>query len=347
MIYSVLKSLLFKMDAENAHHFVLRLSELYQASPYDFSPRLLSQSKNLEAPSPIGLAAGLDKNAQALSTLSSLGFGSLEAGTVTLKPQFGNARPRIWRYPDEESLRNAMGFPNEGMDSLVQNLKNYQAQSILGVNIGKNKDTTPEDSINELGVLVSKIHLNNYFTINVSSPNTPGLRALQEPGYLRELFSHLKEKTNKPLFLKIAPDLSREQALSLLVLACELELEGIIATNTTIMPDRGPGGVSGKLLSSRAHLIHEILLEKETPLNIIGVGGISSFKDILSFWKLGGSWVQIYTAFVFQGPTFVNQLNKQIIDFLDYTGIYKLDTFFKLPLSEKRKAIEDYENKFL
>lgn len=345
MIYSLLKPLLFKMDAETAHHFVLQISELYQARAYSFSPRLHSHKNQLKLPAPVALAAGLDKNAQALATLSSLGFGAIEAGTITLKAQLGNPKPRVWRYPEQESLRNAMGFPNGGRESILYHLKNYQGASVLGVNIGKNKESTPEESIKELAQLVSSLKEAHYFTINVSSPNTPGLRSLQEPGYLRELFSELKLLTTKPLFLKIAPDLDKNEIQNLLKISEELRLEGIIATNTTIRADLGIGGISGKLLYPKSFQVQEELLQSQTNLTIIGVGGISSFKDILSFWKLGGQWVQIYTAFVYQGPTFIHRLNKDILRFLDHFGIYQLQTFFDLSLPVRKKMIEEYEKK--
>lgn len=345
MIYSVIKPLLFKLDAETAHHLALQISELYQARTYHFSPRMSSHKNRLQLPSPIGLAAGLDKNAQALNTLSSLGFGAIEAGTITLKAQAGNPRPRVWRYPEQESLRNAMGFPNGGCESILKHLKNYQGASVLGVNIGKNKESTPSESIYELGQLVSTLKQAQYFTINVSSPNTPGLRALQEPGYLRELFSELQGQTDRPLFLKIAPDLEKAEIQNLLKISEELKLEGIIATNTTIRPDLGAGGISGKLLYPKSFFVQEELLQSQTNLTIIGVGGISSFGDILRFWKLGGQWVQVYTAFVYLGPTLIHRLNKEILRFLDHFGIYQLQTFFDLSLAVRRKMIEEYEKK--
>lgn len=345
MIYSVLKPLLFKLDAETAHHLALQISELYQARAYHFSPRISSHKNRLQLPSPIGLAAGLDKNAQALNTLSSLGFGAIEAGTITLKAQAGNPRPRVWRYPEQESLRNTMGFPNGGRESILMHLKNYQGASVLGVNIGKNKESTPSESIDELSQLVSTLKQAQYFTINVSSPNTPGLRALQEPGYLRELFSELHCQTDKPLFLKIAPDLEKEEIQNLLKISEELRLEGIIATNTTIRADLGVGGISGKLLYPKSFFVQEELLQSQTHLTIVGVGGISSFGDILRFWKLGGQWVQVYTAFVYHGPTLIHRLNKEILRFLDHFGIYQLQTFFDLSLPVRRKMIEEYEKK--
>ena len=307
----------------------------------------MTQVKNLKALSPIGLAAGLDKNAQALNALSALGFGSLEAGTVTFKEQLGNSRPRIWRYPEELSLRNAMGFPNAGVEAIKKNLLNYSASSLLGINIGKNKDTSAQDSIEELGKVVCHLKRADYFTINVSSPNTPGLRELQEPTYLRELFTHLQSLTNTPLFLKIAPDLEPKKIEELAQLASELKLEGIIATNTTMIPLKGVGGVSGALLKEKAQLVQQTLLSMNTELNIIGVGGLSDFKDILKFWHMGGKWVQIYTALIYQGPSLVHKINEDILFFLDCFQIKDLDTFFMISQEDKRKMIEDYEKRIL
>lgn len=345
MLYSLIKPLLFKFDPEDAHHITLRLSELYNAQEYPFSTQIFSKIKSLEAPSPIGLAAGLDKDAQALNFFSSLGFGILEGGTVTLREQGGNPRPRIWRYPQKKSLRNAMGFPNAGAERIKENLKNYKAPSLLGINIGKNKETTPEKSILELGEIVQKLNHADYFTVNVSSPNTPGLRALQEPAYLRELFSHLMSKSEKPLFLKIAPDLELEKVQDLANLAQELALEGIIATNTTIIESMGQGGISGELLREKAFSVQRYLLSMKTNLNIIGVGGISSFKDILSFWYEGGAWVQIYTALIYQGPTLIHNLNLEILKFLIFCKLKDLNTFFSFALDEKRKMITEYEKR--
>lgn len=345
MLYSLLKPLLFKINPETIHHLALTLSELYQGSPYSFSPSLHSSLRSLQSPSPIGLAAGFDKNAQALNTLANLGFGMLEAGTVTLREQLGNPVPRLWRYPDELSLRNAMGFPNGGASLVEKNMSNYNSSSLLGINLGKNKESSAQESIEELGEMSSRFKSCDYFTINVSSPNTPGLRVLQEPSYLRELFKHLQSKTNKPLFLKIAPDLEKQKIIELATLSEELKLEGIIATNTTIMEDRGIGGVSGRLLKNKASEVHKTLLEMNTDLTIIGVGGIENFNDVLRFWKLGGAWVQIYTALIYQGPGLINKINHDILNFLDSSDLKDLDTFFKLELSMRQKIIGEYEKK--
>lgn len=345
MLYSMIKPLLFKFDPENAHHFILHLSQIYHKKDYNFSERTYSQIGSLSAPAPIGLAAGLDKNAQALAFFASCGLGILEAGTVTLRAQAGNSRPRIWRYPQQQSLRNAMGFPNAGAAAIAENLRNYEATSLLGANIGKNKETTVSDSIKELGELSQKLQKVDYLTINVSSPNTPGLRALQEPVYLRELFSHLKEKSNKPLFLKIAPDLELGKVEELATLAQELALEGIIATNTTVIEAMGAGGISGLLLKDRAARVQRHLLTMKTDLNIIGVGGISTFKDILNFWSMGGAWVQIYTALIYQGPGLIHKLNIEMLRFLDFFKIKDLNTFFNLSLTEKQKMIHEYQKR--
>lgn len=345
MSYSIIKPLLFSLDPETAHHLTLTGASLYNPRPYAYSAKLASQVKSLKAPSPIGLAAGLDKNAQALNFFSSLGFGLLEAGTVTMRAQDGNPRPRLWRYPTEESLRNAMGFPNDGSEVVNLNLKNYKSSSLLGINIGKNKDSNAQESISELVAMVRSLNETNYFTINVSSPNTPGLRALQEPGYLTELFSELKKNTPKPLFLKIAPDLERQKVEELATLASDLALEGIIATNTTIMPERGSGGISGALLKSKAQSIHQILLSMETDLNIIGVGGFASFEDILTFWYHGGAWIQLYTALIYQGPCLIDKLNKQIMKFIAFHNLADLGTFFNLPRDVRKKMINEYDKR--
>lgn len=341
----MIKPLLFKLDPEKAHHLIIKLSELHQPKSYQHSSATTVKIKSLTAPSPIGLAAGLDKNAQALHMWASLGFGMMEAGTVTLKEQLGNPLPRIWRYPQVLSLRNAMGFPNVGGEQVALHLRNYQGDSLLGVNIGKNKDTTTADSIKELGALIQLLHQADYFTINVSSPNTPGLRALQEVEYLDELFSHLRSITNKPLFLKIAPDLSLKKIEELATLASDKHLEGIVATNTTIIESLGMGGVSGALLKEKAHTVQAALLAMNTDLTIIGVGGIANFGDVLNFWKLGGAVVQIYTALIYQGPGIVHNINQEILKFLQLSQLKDLGDFFTLPLPERKEVIKDYEKR--
>lgn len=344
MLYSFIKPLLFQLQPETAHNLTLHVAHLCPTLG-----RLTGQSQddslevnvgNTRWSFPIGLAAGLDKNAEALSFFSAQGFGAIECGTITLKPQLGNPLPRMFRYPEEQSLRNAMGFPNQGLLEILPRLKSYSGSVPLGINIGKNKDTSAEDSIEELSILFETMRDHAaYFVINVSSPNTPGLRALQEKSYLTELFSKLNENRNgKDLYLKIAPDLSREKILELTALAHDMKLTGLIATNTTIMPDRGVGGISGVLLREKSREVREIILKEKGDLELISVGGITTPDDLFTLWKDGGKAAQVYTAYVYQGPDLLRSFHREVKKFVKAQNL-SLDEFFKLPLSERQYRI--------
>ena len=344
MLYSLLRPILFNLPPETAHELTLSVARLSPAlgrlSGTKGSQRLNLQVGSSLWKSPIGLAAGLDKNAEALDFFSLQGFGALECGTITLKPQLGNPRPRIFRYPSEQSLRNAMGFPNEGLLHIAKRLETFERTLPIGANLGKNKDSTPEESIDELSLMMATLESDvDYFVINVSSPNTPGLRALQEKSYLADLFRELKSVSKKDLYLKIAPDLTDEKVKELSVLATDYELTGIIATNTTIMPERGVGGVSGHLLRERSKKIRKLILDLQLPLELIGVGGISDFNDIKDFWREGGKVVQLYTAYVYQGPSVLKNLNRQILQLLDKNKLKNLSDFFELDLKERQKIL--------
>lgn len=347
MLYPILKPLLFSMDPETAHNLTLHLAKL---SPTIGKLSGISPDPNLEIPVgsltwkfPVGLAAGLDKNAEALSFFSAQGFGAVECGTVTLKPQDGNPRPRMFRYPDEKSLRNAMGFPNKGMLEILPRLKSYDGSTPLGINIGKNKDTSAEESIEELSLLFETLQDHaGYFVINVSSPNTPGLRALQEKSYLSELFSELnKVRKGKDLYLKIAPDLSPEKIIELTELAGNSKLTGIIATNTTIIPEKGVGGVSGELLTEKSRDVRRLILSRKTNLEVIAVGGISKPADMYEFWRDGGKALQVYTSYVYQGPDLLHTFNKSLKTFINRQNL-SLKDFFALPIEERHYRLRNY-----
>lgn len=347
MFYSLIKPALFSMGPETAHNLSLEVASLCptlgRITGQSPDSRMALDVGTLQWTFPIGLAAGLDKNAEALPFFGAQGFGALECGTVTLKPQDGNPRPRMFRYPEEESLRNAMGFPNQGLLNILPRLKSYEGQVPLGVNIGKNKDTTPEESIEELSILFEtlKDHA-SYFVINVSSPNTPGLRALQEKSYLSELFSALNEnRGNKDLYLKIAPDLERDKISELTQLAKEFHLTGIIATNTTIMPERGVGGVSGVLLRDKSRTVQEIILKEKENLELIAVGGITEPQDLFDLWKNGGKAAQVYTAYVFQGPELLKKFHKAIHHFIREQGM-TLSDFFRLSQDERNYRVRNF-----
>ncbi|WP_096909973.1 quinone-dependent dihydroorotate dehydrogenase [Halobacteriovorax marinus] len=327
MLYDFFKFMAFKMDAEKAHELSIgALSNFPRTMADSFGGDLEDLEKyrvDLNSMSwcfPVGLAAGLDKNASAINFFSRIPFGAVEVGTVTPLPQAGNPRPRLFRYIEEESLRNCMGFNNKGSEKVLKNiLSSDKGNKVLGVNLGKNKDTSAENAPSDYVKLYNsfKDHC-DYLVINVSSPNTPGLRDLQRHESMREIFEALKEeRTNckTPLFIKISPDLPLESIEGIFSLASEYSLSGVIATNTTIMEERGNGGVSGKLLTQRAKLVRErcLSVNAEFPeLDFIGVGGISSFDDVWDYWKKGGVACQIYSSFIFQGPQVLHDIREGI-----------------------------------
>ncbi len=348
MLYPLIKPLLFSLDPETAHNFTLEIAKLCptlgRLSGVAQNEATSFKVGNVRWSFPIGLAAGLDKNAEALSFFSSQGFGAIECGTITLHPQAGNPRPRMFRYPELSSLRNAMGFPNQGMLSIMPRLKSYdaaQGSTPLGVNIGKNKDTTAEESINELSLLFETLQdLAQYFVINVSSPNTPGLRALQEKSYLQELFTELNRvRQGRDLYLKIAPDLEKTKIIELTHLAKEMNLTGIIATNTTIIPEMGVGGVSGVLLREKSKSVREIILNEKSGIELIAVGGITEPKDLFKFWSEGGKAAQVYTSYVYQGPDLLKNFHKEVNRFLAGNTLEK---FFSQNLDERKYQLKDF-----
>lgn len=340
MLYPLIKPALFSLNPETAHELTLKVaslsSTLGRLSGTKPSAELALKVGTLQWKSPFGLAAGLDKNAEALSFFAEQGFGALECGTITLKAQMGNPRPRLFRYPSEESLRNAMGFPNEGLLHIAPRLNRLHLDVPVGANIGKNKDSTPEESIDELSTMMVTMDDDvDYFVVNVSSPNTPGLRALQEKSYLAELFKELKSVSHKDLYLKIAPDLEEAKVIELTQLAADFKLTGLIATNTTIIPDKGVGGVSGKLLTQKARKIRKLILDQKAPLELIGVGGISNFNDVLDFWRDGGKAVQMYTAYVYQGPALLKHMNHSALHFLKANNLKNMEEFFALDFNQR------------
>jgi dihydroorotate dehydrogenase len=269
---------------------------------------------------PVGLAAGLDKNAEAIDFFTKIPFGCVEVGTVTPKPQQGNPKPRMFRLKEEESLLNRMGFNNQGADKVFSHIQGSKRHGkVLGVNLGKNKVTSQEMAPRDYKVLFEKFSgIADYLVVNVSSPNTPGLRDLQNIESLRLIFEELvtlRVSQKVPLYLKISPDLSFDDLPGIIALAREFNLSGIIATNTTIRKDIGVGGISGKLLHNKARDMRAKLLElveKGESLEIIGVGGISHFDDLKEFWSLGGKVCQIYTSFIYHGPQILHHFSSEL-----------------------------------
>lgn len=286
----------------------------------------------LHFPNPVGLAAGFDKDGTYLHAMAALGFGFLEIGTVTPKPQLGNPKPRLFRLPKDHALINRMGFNNHGVDKMVNRLKAGKPKGIvIGGNIGKNKITPNEEAVNDYENAFRKLFpYVDYFVVNVSSPNTPNLRALQEKEPLTQLLVHLQELNQqqaapKPILLKIAPDLSESQLDEIIEIVQQTKLAGIIATNTTISRDGlsisaqkvekiGAGGLSGQPLRERStEVIRYIYNKSHGKLPIIGVGGISSPEDALEKIKAGASLVQIYSGLVYEGPTLARNINRALL----------------------------------
>ena len=289
----------------------------------------------LKFTNPVGLAAGFDKNGEFIAEMANLGFGFIEVGTVTPLPQPGNPLPRMFRLPYDNGLINRMGFNNLGVNSLAENIaqfrknaKGYQNELIIGGNIGKNKNTPNEEAVNDYVICFDRLFdVVDYFVVNVSSPNTPGLRALQEKGPLTNLLNtlqqrNLKNEVTRPILLKIAPDLTNEQLDDIVEIVQQTGIAGVIATNTTISRDgllspdqlkNEAGGLSGKPLSKRStEVIAYLFKRSKGAFPIIGVGGIHSPEDALEKINAGASLVQLYTGFIYEGPGLISRINRKL-----------------------------------
>ena len=284
----------------------------------------------LEFDNPVGLAAGFDKDGRYLHALRCLGFGSIEVGTVTPRPQAGNPRPRLFRLKRSGALINRMGFNNGGVEQLATRLERWrQRDFVLGANIGKNKATPNERASDDYVICFERLHdLVDYFVVNVSSPNTPNLRALQDKEPLMDLLNRLQARNQqralpKPIFLKIAPDLTNTQLDDIVEIARATDLAGIVATNTTIARDGlieprirveriGAGGLSGQPLKPRSTEVITYLHQADPRLVIIGVGGIRSAEDMMEKLHAGATLVQVYTGFIYEGPGIVRRLLKKV-----------------------------------
>ena len=276
----------------------------------------------------MGLAAGFDKNATMVSTLHALGFGHVEVGTVTPRPQEGNPKPRLFRYPKYEALQNAMGFNNEGAQVVKARLQRlYPAPFPIGVNIGKNKTTPQAKALDDYRFLIETLkELADYLVINISSPNTPGLRDLQNETFIQELFAMARELTDTPILLKIAPDMTPDQAVSLAKTAVESGAGGIIATNTSIDYTllRGAkdfGGISGKPIADKSFAIFQAVAKELFGQTIlISAGGIDSAQEAYRRIRAGANLVQLYTAFIYGGPPLVRDINLGLLQLLQKDG---------------------------
>jgi dihydroorotate dehydrogenase len=293
-------------------------------------PALQKEFFGISFENPVGLAAGFDKDATMIDGLANFGFGFIEVGTVTPKPQPGNPMPRLFRIPEDKALINRMGFNNQGVEKMVKRLKQRQSRVIVGGNIGKNKISPNEQAVEDYIYCMKALYAHvDYFVVNVSSPNTPGLRQLQEKGPLTALLKQLQQEMQKfprkkPLLLKIAPDLSLEQLDDIIFILNTLRLDGIVATNTTTGRENlsadsrkinkiGAGGLSGKPLEARSNEIIRYLRENlAEDIPIIGVGGILSPEDVLRKLDSGASLVQLYTGFIYEGPGVVKKINQAL-----------------------------------
>jgi len=342
-VYQLLKPILFLLPAERAHYLTGSLLKFTLAVPmvgWLFRKNFTVKDKRLERkvfgltfPNPVGLAAGFDKDGKSYRAMSALGFGFIEIGTVTPVGQAGNPQPRLFRLPQDRGLINRMGFNNEGVDAMVERLKKGKPKNlIIGGNIGKNKVTPNDKAVNDYSICFEALFpYVDYFVVNVSSPNTPGLRELQEKEPLTALLTHLqnlnKQKGDpKPILLKIAPDLTESQLDDILDIVQSTKLDGIIATNTTVSRDGlstsddevkqiGNGGLSGSPVRNRSTEVIRYLSQKSGgKVTIVGVGGIASAEDALEKLNAGATLVQVYSGMVYAGPGLVKSICNKLLN---------------------------------
>ncbi len=336
--YQTIREVLFNFEPETAHAIAgVGLKSLAYAPTilkalknyYFVTNPILSQNIfGREFKNPIGLGAGFDKNGEYITATPTLGFGFTEIGTVTPKPQQGNNKPRLFRLKEDKSLQNAMGFNNYGADYMLNRLDNlYFFDYPIGINIGKNKTTPEREAINDYKILLEKFKdYGTYMVINISSPNTPNLRDLQNEKFINELFSIAKDITTKPILLKIAPDMEEEMAISLCRSAIDAGASGIIATNTTIDYSLTPhakdfGGISGELLREKSFkLLKAIGREFYGKTVLISVGGVSSASEAYRRIKAGASLIQIYTGLIYNGAYMIREINRELTELIKADG---------------------------
>lgn len=341
--YPLLKKALFELPAENAHHLTMKALSIATKIPgfekmmgntISEENKLKTEVAGITFPNPIGLAAGFDKNATHITELSKLGFGFIEIGTVTPRPQKGNPKPRLFRLAKDEALINRMGFNNDGVEAILYRLEELRKKNeniIIGGNIGKNKQTQNDDANADYLKCFDRLYpFVNYFVLNVSSPNTPGLRALQSKEALNSLLrtimnANAARKHLKPVFLKVAPDMENEQLEEILIAAETNKIAGIIATNTTISREGlksnhrlvkaiGEGGLSGKPLTTRSQEVLDFILKHKLPeLKVISSGGIMTAEDAATRLKKGADLIQIYTGFIYNGPGLIGNIKRELI----------------------------------
>lgn len=337
MYKSLIRPVLFKFDPEEVHHFTFSmlknfgfLTRLFLPKPIE-DKRLEREVFGLKFKNPVGLAAGFDKNAVLFNELADLGFGFVEIGTVTPKAQAGNPKKRLFRLIEDGGIINRMGFNNEGLEAAVEKLKSNKGKIIIGGNIGKNTDTSPEHYTQDYLQCFEGLHpYVDYFVLNVSCPNVGSHAKLEDVDYLRELITAVKEinraKTvQKPVLLKIAPDLNHRQLDEIVDLIAETKIDGVIVSNTSVnreglktspevLAQIGNGGLSGKPIRERSTAMIKYISDKSNrAFPIIGVGGIHSARDAMEKLDAGASLVQLYTGFIYEGPQLINDINKELL----------------------------------
>lgn len=338
-IYPLLRPLLFTLPPETAHNFTIwtLAKGLIPPQPAIYDSRLHVSLGDLQFDNPVGMAPGFDKNAEVITPLFSQGFGFVEVGTVTPRPQDGNPKPRLFRLTEDEAVINRMGFNNKGAAIFTRNVVNRPEKGIVGINIGKNKST--QDAASDYLILLEKFYtFGDYITVNISSPNTPGLRALQEETALASLLESLLEKRKElikqhrktvPIFLKIAPDTTAEQRRSIAKLALSYKLDALIISNTTIGERHAlksahaneTGGLSGKpLFAFSTAILKEMYQLTNGKIPLIGVGGISSAEDAYAKIRAGATLIQFYSALVYQGFGLVTDIKKGLCTLLERDG---------------------------
>lgn len=340
-MYKLFRPILFLFNPEFIHHISFKVIKIGALVPLKMwtwrflfkvsHPKLEREVFGLKFENPVGLAAGFDKDAKLFDELASFGFGFVEIGTVTPLPQDGNPKPRLFRLKEDNALINRMGFNNEGIEGAVARLRRKKSNIIIGGNIGKNKLTPNDKAVDDYEICFEKLfRYVDYFVVNVSSPNTPALRDLQEKKPLTELLNSLQKLNNqkekrKPILLKIAPDLSNEQLDDIIAIVADTKIDGVVATNTTIgrkglKTDKtkveaiGNGGLSGKPIKARSTEVIKYLADKSNrAFPIIGVGGIHSAEDALEKLEAGATLVQVFTGFIYEGPSLIKRINKAIL----------------------------------
>ena len=338
MYKSVIRKILFKYDPEEVHHFTFNMLKNLFKMPLTGTlarNKFVVEDKKLESKlfginfkNPVGLAAGFDKNATLFDEFGNYGFGFVEIGTVTPKPQPGNPKKRLFRLIEDEAIINRMGFNNDGVKVIAERLRKRKTDIIIGGNIGKNKVTPNENAVDDYLICFEELFdVVDYFVVNVSSPNTPNLRELQDKEPLTKLLQTLQDENNKketpkPILLKIAPDLTDDQLMDIIDIVKTTKIAGVIATNTTISRDNlisekrnETGGLSGKPVRERSTEVIRFLAEKSNKaFPIIGVGGIHSAKDAKEKLDAGADLIQVFTGFIYEGPELVKRINKGLLN---------------------------------